>query len=129
MPINREEWLQNAVEALRPRFKEAKYEIPAVIRVSCGFPSKGALSKNKRLGEAWESRAAKDGIHQVFISPFLSDSLKVLDILVHELLHCALPDNVGHKKPFKVAAKALGLEGPATSTTAGEELTNFYNLL
>ncbi len=124
--IYREEWLQNAVDLLRPYFKEKGYEIPEQISVSCGWPSRNALSKkNRRYGEAWQSKAALDGIHQVFISPLISDKIQVLEILVHELLHTCLNDDIGHKKPFKIGCKVLGLEGPATGTEAGPELRAF----
>ncbi len=123
--MNREEWLSTAVDELRGYFSKRDYEIPAKVRISCGFPSRGALSKSKTLGECWEMRATLDGIHQIFISPLISDKQTVLEILVHELLHACLPDEVGHKKEFKKGCKALGLEGPVKATRAGKELFTY----
>ncbi len=128
--MNRESWLEKATDLLRPYFKEKGYEIPKLVRVSCGWPSTRALSSTKRrLGECWHAEGAADGVKQIFISPCLSDSVEVLAVLTHELLHAALPDKVGHKKPFKKGCEALGLEGPATSTKAGPELCTFLDEL
>ncbi len=125
--MNRESWLEKATDLLRPYFKEKGYEIPELVRVSCGWPSTRALSSTKRrLGECWHAEGAADGVKQIFISPCLSDSVEVLAVLTHELLHAALPDKVGHKKPFKKGCEALGLEGPATSTKAGPELNKLF---
>ncbi len=131
MTINREEWLSQAVELLRPKFKAHNYTIPPIVKVSCGWPSKGAFPRNGkvRLGECWQTVAAKDGIHQIFISPLLSETFKVLEILVHELIHSCLDDGVGHKKEFKQACTELGLEGPATHTLAGPELAAWLRTL
>lgn len=119
----REKWLQDATSLLRPEFARCKFELPEKIRVSCGFPSRGALSKQKTLGECWDAETTVDGVHQIFISPLISDNLRVLDILVHELGHTLFPREVEHKLPFKKFCKTIGLEGPATTTTAGTELT------
>jgi hypothetical protein len=116
----REEWLVALVEALRPIFGDSGLglEIPAV-RVSCSWPSK---SIRKRLGECWHSKAAKDGSRSIFITPLMDDGPEVAAVMVHELLHAALPDGAGHKAPFKKGMKALGLEGKATATNAGPDL-------
>ncbi len=109
--MNRETWLELAVTELRPFFNEKGYKLPDNIRVACGFPSSKALSKKgKRLGECWEVRASVDGIHQIYITPLLSDKRDVLSVLTHELIHAALPDKTGHKKGFKMAAHAIGFE-------------------
>lgn len=121
--MNREAWLTQLIDALRPMFTEAGYEIPAV-RVSCSWPSK---SIRKRIAECWHSEASADGSRQIFISPVLGTEAEIADIMVHELIHACLPSGTGHKKPFKDAMKALGLVGKATSTHAGEELARRLN--
>jgi hypothetical protein len=121
----REQWLQAATTALRELFSARSYTVPA-IRVSCGWPSKSALSaKSRRIGECWSPEASSDGTGEVFISPYLSDAASecgVLATLVHGLVHAAVGVEEGHKGPFKKCAKALGLEGKMTATHAGEEL-------
>lgn len=126
----REEWLIRATELLSPFFSEAGYTLSDKIRLSVGFPSKSALSrKSKRIGECWYPSMASDGYHHVFISPLLGDAVDVLATLVHELLHVALPPAAGHKAPFKAGMKALGLEGKATATEAGEALKGRLNTM
>jgi hypothetical protein len=50
----------------------------------------------------------------------VSDPVKVLAIMVHELVHAA--GHWDHKAGFKKVALGLGLEGKMTATVAGEEL-------
>ena len=116
----REAWLEAAEAALRPTTQLADALAP---RVSVGFPSKGALSRVKQtLGQAWTRDAVPDGRAQVYISPVLQDPLRVLDVLVHELGHVKHPE-AKHGKVFKRYMKLVDLEGKATATKAGPQLT------
>lgn len=119
--MTREEWLNSALNALRPWFKDrAGATIPNDARVSVGFPGGG--SARKRIGECWARKMSKDGVNEIFISPVLQDPVRMLDVLAHEAVH-AVDDCVsGHKGEFKRVAKAIGLEGKMTATKAGEEL-------
>jgi hypothetical protein len=119
--MTREEWLNSALNALRPWFKDrADATIPNDARVSVGFPGGG--SARKRIGECWARKMSKDGVNEIFISPVLQDPVRMLDVLAHEAVH-AVDDCVsGHKGEFKRVAKAIGLEGKMTATKAGEEL-------
>ena len=119
----REEWLGRMVDALRPTFAEHGYPLPERIRVSCGWPSRSALSrKAKRIGEAWSHRCSGDGAHETFLSPVLADPIDVGAVLVHELVHHAVGVEHGHKGPFRKLAVAVGLTGRMTATTAGDAL-------
>jgi hypothetical protein len=121
MTNTREQWLSEATTALRTLFKQHGVDLPLEVRSSCGFPSKSALSnKNRRIGECWSARASADSHAEIFISPTISDSMRVLDILAHELVHACHP-NDGHGKLFKRTALAIGLEGKMTATVAGEK--------
>ena len=121
----REGWLLAAVEALRPLFAEIGAEIPA-LRVSVGFPG-GTGKKTSVIGQCWNTASAKDGVPNLFISPVLDDREKVLATLVHEVVH-AVDDNVsGHAGEFRRMAKALGLVGKMTATTAGDDLARRLN--
>jgi hypothetical protein len=118
----REQWLEAAVKALAPRFLAAGSPLPTV-RVSVGFPSLRACSTSKaRWGECWDKRASADGSHQIFITPREASGSVVLAVLVHELCHAAVGCKAGHRAPFARLAKALGLTGKMTATTAGPEL-------
>lgn len=121
--MNRETWLDKAVDLLRPYFKSRGYELPEKVKVSCGWPSRGGLSvKNRVLGECWPSNETGDGVKQIYVSPVVSKGSEVLGVLVHELGHAALADGVGYKKPFKKFCEVIGLEGPATHTVVGIDL-------
>jgi hypothetical protein len=121
--LTREQWLSQATEDLRALFKQHGDTIPTQVRSSCGFPSKSALaSKNRRIGECWSSAASADSHAEIFISPTISDSARVLDILAHELIHAVHPGD-GHGKKFGKTARAIGLEGKMTATVAGAQFT------
>lgn len=120
--MNRETWLQKAIELMRPMFSNIGLMLPSTIHVSVGFPSKGALSrKMQRLGECWKPSISADGSPQIYINPTVADGNRALDILLHELIHAALPD-AKHNKTFASAAHKLGLEGNPKATVAGEAL-------
>ncbi len=129
----REEWLTNAVDALRPVFYEAGLSIPAKVKVSCGWPSKKALASpvtgKRALGQCFASATSAEGYNEIFISPVLDDAIAVLDVLVHELVHAADDCVHGHRGPFASMARAVGLEGKLTSTHAGPELLAALNAL
>lgn len=118
-------WLINAVEGVKPLFEGAGYKVPQV-RVTCGWPSRGGLSQKKRtIGQCWDTKASSDGVHQIFISPWLDvavDEYGVLPVLIHEVVHAVVGITEGHNKVFGKCARAVGLEGKLTSTFAGEGL-------
>ncbi|MGE3171789.1 MAG: transcription elongation protein SprT [Planctomycetota bacterium] len=126
----REQWLGALVDALRPTFAGLGSPLPEPIRVSCGWPSKSALSsKAKRIGEAWSARCSADGAHETFLSPSLGDAVEVGAVLVHELVHHAVGVEHGHRAPFARLAKAVGLVGPMRTTTAGPDLADRLHTL
>ena len=117
--MNRESWLQAAVEHLTPVFKDRTGLGLPPVHVSTGWPSKGGTSaKRRRVGECWPTQ--EHGA-QVFISPLLEDSFEVLAVLVHELVHALHPE-AGHRGYFVASARSLGLVKPWTASTAGEDL-------
>ena len=119
----REDWLQQMIDLLRPDFEKVGKPLPEKIRVSCGFPSKSALAnKARRIGECWGVESSEDKSYQVFISPLLKEGIEVTSTLVHELVHTAVGIECKHRGPFVKVAKAIGLEGKMTETTAGEAL-------
>ena len=121
--MTREEWLQSGLTLLKKElFVPLRYNVSSEIQVSCGFPSQGALSmKKRRIGECWYPQST-NGVHHLFISPTLNEPTKVLDTLVHEVVHTIVGKKAGHKAPFKYVAVRVGLEGKMTSTHAGSKL-------
>ena len=129
----REGWLREVAARLAPVLTETG--IPALVslnldqvRVSCGWPARGALAISKRrIGECWLAHMNKDGQSHVFVSPCLDNPVEVVGTLLHELLHAALPPKVKHSKTFAKAALAIGLEGKPTATHASEKLAARIN--
>lgn len=118
----REEWLHNAVTELRSLFAEIDIDVPTV-RVAAGWPSARGTSLKKRvLGECWKPVASADGVSQIFMNPMEDDVVKILGVLAHELIHAWDKGENGHKGPFVRAAREVGLTGPWTATSVGDEL-------
>ena len=118
---HREAWLHDVTRSLDGWFRTAGYPLPVDLRISCGFPSKRALSaNNRRIGECWSPICSADKSVEIMISPVLSDPIRVAGVLAHELIHAAVGVEVGHKGPFRKLAKKIGLEGQMTATTEGE---------
>lgn len=127
MHETREQWLNAAVEALKPLFSEVGVELPQV-RVSVGWPSKGGLaSKGKTIGQCWKKSVAADGVSQIFISPLLGD--ECIAVLAHELIHAWDDCKSQHKGEFARIARAIGLEGKLTVTTPGDKLADKLKVL
>lgn len=116
----REAWLTAAVRDLAPLFDAVGESLPPV-RVSVGWPG-GRGRKNAVIGQCWSPDAATDGVAQVFISPTLNDPAVILSTLVHELVHAVDRNTSGHRGRFAKIARAVGLTGKMTATTAGEAL-------
>lgn len=119
----REEWLNEGLLLLGKQvFLPHRYKLSPHIQVSCGFPSSGAFGVGKRtIGQCWYPNST-GGNHQLFISPTIADPVKVLDVLVHEVVHTVVGSEAKHGKQFKYAATRVGLVGKMTSTVAGPKL-------
>lgn len=118
--MNRETYLEKGVKALTPLFAKHGYKLPPV-KVSCSWPG-GHGNKLKAIGQCWPRGASDANINEVFISPSISDSVRALDILTHELIHAIDDCQNGHRKEFSIIMRAVGLAGKPTATHAGERL-------
>lgn len=117
MSLNREAWLNGAVEAFRPRFDEKEYPLPSRISISCGWP-RNQGGKEKPVGQAFDPLWTSDGTGHVFICPTLSEPLRVLEVTLHQLCRLAVGVSVGHSGPFVTLIREFGLVGKATATRA-----------
>jgi len=116
----RESWLQAGVQLLTPVFTEQGHTVPPV-RVSVGWSGSG--QRSRVIGECWPTARADDGVNQVFIVPVLTDAVRVLDVLTHELVHAVDDCKHGHGREFKEIALSVGLVGPKMREAhAGEQL-------
>lgn len=130
MKNNREQWLIKATKELdkrvfKPAFRELGHDlvVPEDVKVSCGFPPSGARGRrSKTIGVCFPRESSTSNVNEIFISPILDDSIKVLDVLAHELIHAI--DNCvnGHRGIFVEIARKIGLVGKPTATSAGDEL-------
>lgn len=122
--MTREEWLSRAQHEIHARLFKLRTPtlgVP-VSHVSVGWPSRGGTSVKRRVaGQCWHGETSEDQTPHIFISPMEGDPFSVLTILVHEMIHAALPGE-GHKGEFITVAKELGLTRPWTSSVAGEDL-------
>lgn len=119
----REVWLDKAMAKVRKHFKTAGYDVPEHVRVTTGWPSRGAFGKRQRvLGQAWSTTCSKDRVHEIIISLYLDDAVRVLDVLIHEVIHATIGVDQGHGKAFRDVMGKVGLTGKPTATTAGPEL-------
>jgi hypothetical protein len=122
----REEWLEAAVEVFRPRIDSTpwKFMLPPKVRVSIGFPPKGAMSKKRKcLGVCTCRNATADHIPQIYLNPVITEvggENGFLSVLIHELVHACGIEN--HGKDFKRMGEYLGLEAPMRSSTASHWL-------
>jgi SprT-like family protein len=129
--LQRQQWLEAAVEALRSRFADAGYRIPEKVRVAIGWAKRAASCG--AIGECWAVEASSDQHAELFISPELTEGARILDVLAHELVHATVDAMTGtrvkHGKPFKQCALAIGLQRPMRSTTAGPEFVAWAEAL
>lgn len=117
---NRETWLVAAMDAMRPWFVEAGHPLPDKLQVGVSWPKSGGRQTGTAIGQCFGKSWTKDGTIHCIVSPLLGDDpVRVLDVLLHELCHAALPMEVKHGKPFRdLAIKHFGLEGKVTATHA-----------
>jgi hypothetical protein len=121
----REQWLQQATTALRADFRRQGATVPDVY-VSTGWPKGG---RGKVIGQCFPASMVADSKPAVFVTPALDDSLAVLAVLAHELVHATVGTACGHKGPFRTLALAVGLEGPMTATHAGAALQERFRAI
>jgi hypothetical protein len=113
----REAWLMAFVTAAQAKFTEVGAPIPANIRASIGFSSKGARSN--RIGECWSSCSSNDGVFEMFVVPTITSTRQIAGVLTHEIVHAAVGLEAGHGPKFRKIATAVGLVGKMTATTEG----------
>ena len=121
---NREQWLITTADILAstillPAINELGEQVePLNYQVSIGH----TMSK-KSIGECWVKQQSSDGLtSNIFIAPHCNESIRILDILLHEMIHAADDCASGHKNFFARTARKVGLAGKFTATYAGDAL-------
>ena len=72
------------------------------------------------IGQCWDEEVSADKTYEIFICPTQAEPLRVLDILLHEMIHACVGLKEGHKGTFRKLAKEFGLAGKMTATFAEE---------
>lgn len=119
---NREAWLTALAERVAPRFVEIGHPLPAV-RLTCGWPITGGRpgGRNTTIGQCFGPKMSADETSEIFISPWLADdTVKIAEVVTHELTHAAVGVKAGHKGPFVTAIRKLDLGGKPTATEPTE---------
>lgn len=112
---NREAWLEAGMKLLDKKyFKGNGYELPGKLKASCGWP----LGSPKAIGQCFYPDHSADGTTNLFIGPTESDSISVLDVLLHEMIHASTGPGVGHRGLFRKMALEFGMVGPMKSAHA-----------
>lgn len=120
---NRELWCGALVEAMRPVFAERGFPLPEKIRASIAFTSTGW--KGKARGECWSDHMSADGATEIMVHICETDTVRIANILTHELCHAAqflaakgnpkkaakMKEKGGHGKDFRKIAEALDVTG------------------
>lgn len=126
LQLNREAWLRAAYALLRRKLLR---EAPEHVALSWSFPAKGGTAANRRrIGECHykveggSADGAIEGDRVILISPTLRKPLELVETLLHEMVHAALPVGCGHRKQFSRLAARVGLVKPWTATKASPEL-------
>lgn len=118
LTMDREGWLRKAADEFRKWIMQVSgVEVPDC-RISMGF---GGVSYEKKVrGVTWKRECDGEGLNQIFISPELDDTVDVLAVLLHELIHACLdaaddPKWNQHGGAFAEYGTRLGLCAPFTS--------------
>jgi len=118
--LNREGWLTEVARRLE-RICFKAYALKPY-RVTCGWPSKFALShKTRRVGECHALESSTAGVFELFVSPVLDDPLEVAGTVAHELAHVVAGTDAGHGPLFRKVCWYVGLtSGRPTNVMPGK---------
>ena len=124
--LTREQWLRMAkleLDAKVFKFIEVKSLAVQDVHVSFGIP-KGS---KKAIGQCYDQKASADKKSHIFISPVLKDEARILDVLLHEMIHSYVGLHHKHQGAFCVVARKAGRVGKLTATTSGPVLQKVLN--
>jgi hypothetical protein len=121
--FNREEWLQKAVDELRPWFAKNGHPFKKNIYVSVGWPH-----DRDALGTTHTAASSSDKRNHVFIAPNVPRR-KVLPVLAHEICHVVDDCQSEHDGDFQRIASAIGLVKPWTGSHASKRLSDYLRAI
>lgn len=107
-----EEWLDHAIQLLKPIFTRNKHELP-IVRALLGFPIDGLIANRKRqlyLGQCLSRKWSDDGVVTIIITPITKNPVSILSVLLHELAHSIDDCKSHHGDAFKNICTSIGME-------------------
>lgn len=122
-PENREAWLTETarmiypvIDAVAQSFAKDYRPVPFDdFAFACSITSGGSTQMRKVAGEIHYAEGTGNGKHEVRIAPSQDDSVQVLGVVIHEMIHAfAIGD--GHRGDFARIARFIGLKGKMTAT-------------
>jgi len=133
-PGSREEWLERASQILLPFVRQATAWVGVASaltvppRVSCSW-----LPGRNTKALAMTTPNESTGVLEITISPILGQgweqhgfhgdhTVAVLGHLLHELIHCVVGLDAGHRGAFPAVAAMVGLESPYSEPHIGADL-------
>lgn len=114
----REAWLNHVAHLMRPMFAKVGFPLPPKIRITMSL-----TNKSRAIGVCYDPQCSADGSYEILVRLDRFEPVDVAAILAHELAHAAVGVQAGHKGPFGILARAIGLEGKLTATVPGEAFT------
>ena len=112
----REEWLNAAVEELRPFFSSNGHTLPAEIRVATGYPTNAKRSGFKVLGQCIPNTNSADGHYEICVSPQVDNPYKVTEVLIAQLACTAKGALNQANKAYAKVAEAMHILPAGTAS-------------
>ncbi|OGG56390.1 MAG: hypothetical protein A3F84_20830 [Candidatus Handelsmanbacteria bacterium RIFCSPLOWO2_12_FULL_64_10] len=120
---NREAWLRLAYARLR---RDLLPDAPEAVTIAWSLPSRGGTGRSRRriTGQCWAGEAVRnlEGELLILISPTIDTTVQILSTELHEMIHCAVGVEHGHRRPFSLLAADVGFRRPWTQTPMGPRL-------
>lgn len=125
---HREQWLSEAVVKIEERVfleHDPTWRMPDRWAVTCGW-AKGQSAG--AVGVCVDPICSEAGVTELFITPTLSSSMLVLQVLSHEMIHAIAGIEEKHGGKFAEMCDALGFVGNYKQAIPGKETECFREL-
>jgi hypothetical protein len=132
--LTREDWLKTAADLIMGEYLSEFCTITerTNVRVSVGY-APNSKTGSKTLGVCLPSSWSAENYSEIFITPEENDSMLLLCVLTHELIHAIDDCKSGHAGEFKRIALKAGFQRPLrelhVSAQLMEAMTPYLELL
>jgi len=95
--------------------------------VSPGFCS-GGSRRTKTLGQCYNPQSASDKkTNHIFLNPRMDNSITIIGVIIHEVIHAVIGIDKKHGREFKEAMSICNLTGKPTATMLDEHGVEWAN--